>query len=43
MNDREPDLVLFINALGCFLPDADGQAHTGLKACHINQVQLLQR
>lgn len=27
--------------LGVFLPDADGQAHAGLKACHINQVQSL--
>lgn len=41
LNDREPDLVLLTHALGCFLPDADGQALAGLKACHINQVQSL--
>lgn len=41
MNDREPDLDLLTHALGCFLPDADGQEHAGLKACHINQVQSL--
>lgn len=43
LNDREPDLVALTHALGCFLSDADGQAHAGLKACHINQVLSLHR
>lgn len=43
LNDREPDLVVLTHALGCFLSDADGQAHTGLKACHMNQVLSLHR
>lgn len=43
LNDREPDLVALTDALGCFLSDADGQAHAGLKACHINQVRSLHR
>lgn len=43
LNDREPDLVALTHALGCFVSDADGQAHTGLKACHINQVRSLHR
>ena len=29
--------------LGVFLPDVDGQPHAGLKGCHMNQVQSLQR
>jgi len=41
VNDRERDLGLLTHALGCFLPDADGQEHARLKACHINQVQSL--
>lgn len=43
LNDREPDLIALTHALGCFLSDADGQAHAGLKACHINQVLSLHR
>lgn len=43
LNDREPDLVVLTDALGCFLSDADGQAQAGLKACHINQVRSLHR
>lgn len=43
LNDRESDLAALTHALGCFLSDADGQAHAGLKACHINQVLSLHR